>query len=498
MKKILCVLLLAAVAGLFARELKKDNYAKKGTCSWQAPSYWAGKLSLKDVDGKKCLYLESGVRNKNEFFGRALATNVRGVPYYPGMKIRIKLTAKGTGEFSSGILVYSFSSGVPQYNVGGKVQLTGEFKDYEFTCTLKEQHRMILPYLEIRPQGGNLTVSSFNMESLESKNSLKAENTIQIVESGKKVPAITFRTDLKNTDMVISKKYGTKVEYIKTRSDADGKITYEPGILKDGIWEIAVSADGGAVAKTVVDVRDKTSFAAMDALAKKARNSKKMHVLFLGDSLTDFYRGENYVDRVSFWINKYAPGKFTFRNAGIGGDFLKRMDDRLKGELRNRNWAWRQKDYKGLFKEKYDLIFLFLGHNDTRARRKEGFSKQETPPALQQKCLKSIFEILTKNCPGAKIVLIAPSPSDEALFLARDKKLKKGVNMVMYGKKEFVDLYDAENRKFCKEHNLDYVDVLTAMRNAPVLKDLYVSDGVHLSPAGQRVITAELLRYLCK
>ena len=88
--------------------------------------------------------------------------------------------------------------------------------------------------------------------------------------------------------------------------------------------------------------------------------------------------------------------------------------------------------------------------------------------------------------------------AEASIFLARDKKLKKGVNMVMYGKKEFVDLYDAENRKFCKEHNLDYVDVLTAMRNAPVLKDLYVSDGVHLSPAGQRVITAELLRYLCK
>ena len=298
--------------------------------------------------------------------------------------------------------------------------------------------------------------------------------------------------------MVISKKYGTKVEYIKTRSDADGKITYEPGILKDGIWEIAVSADGGAVAKTVVDVRDKTSFAAMDALAKKARNSKKMHVLFLGDSLTDFYRGENYVDRVSFWMNKYAPGKFTFRNAGIGGDFLKRMDDRMNGDLRNRNWAWRQKDYKGIFKEKYDLIFLFLGHNDTRARRKDGFSKQETPPALQQKCLTNICKILKSKFPQAKIIMIAPSPSYEKLFLDRAKKWAPSNNMVMYGKKDLVYLYHAENKKFCAANNIPYIDILSVMRAAPSIKDLYVSDGVHLSPLGGRVIADEILKFLAK
>ena len=112
--------------------------------------------------------------------------------------------------------------------------------------------------------------------------------------------------------------------------------------------------------------------------------------------------------------------------------------------------------------------------------------------------LKSILTILKEKCPGAKVILIAPSPSDEALFLARDKKLAKGVNMVMYGKKEFVDLYDAENRKFCKENGLEYIDVLTAMRNAPVLKDLYVTDGIHLSPLGNRLIAATILRHLAK
>ena len=497
MKKTLTFLFLAAVTLLAAKEMKKDNYEKRKFCTWNAPSYWAGKLSIIDDNGKKCLHLKAGVRGKNEFFGRALATNVRGIEYYPGLKIRIKIKAKGTGTFSSGVLVYKFGSGAPAYRKGGSFQLTNDYKDYEFISTLDYQYRMILPYIEVTPKDAHVTIQSFYMESVENANKITAETPIQIIESGKKAEPLTFKSNLKNKEIFISKKCGNKIEQLKVKSDNNGMFSFEPGPLAEGLWQITASADCAAD-KTFVDVRKKADIAPIDQIAKKIKLAKKTHVLFLGDSLTDFYRGENYVDRLSFWMNKYNPGKFTFRNAGIGGDFLKRMDDRMKGELKNRNWAWRQKDYKGIFKEKYDLIFLFLGHNDTRAWRKDGFSKQETPPALQQKMLKSILTILKENCPGAKVILIAPSPSDEALFLARDKKLAKGVNMVMYGKKEFVDLYDAENRKFCKENGLEYIDVLTAMRNAPVLKDLYVTDGIHLSPLGNRLIAATILRHLAK
>ena len=497
MKKALTFLLLAAVALLSAREMKKDDYAKRKFCGWQAPPYWAGKLSIVDDNGKKCLQLDSGVRAKTEFFGRALATNVRGIEYYPGLKIRIKIKAKGTGKLTSGVLVYQFGSGAPAYNTGGSFQLTNDFKDYEFVSTLTNRHRMVLPYFEITPKDSKVIVQSFYMDNIENANKITAVTPIQVIETGKKAAPITFTSNLKDKEIFITKQCGNKVELQKVKSDKNGKITFDPGVLPEGLWQIAASADCAA-AKTFVDVQKKEAMAEADKLAKKIKLAKKTHVLFLGDSLTDFYRGENYVDRLSFWMNKYNPGKFTFRNAGIGGDFLERMETRMQGELRNKAWAWRQKDYKGIFKEKYDLIFLFLGHNDTRCWRKDNYSTQQTPPALQQKYLKSILTILQKNCPGAKLILIAPSPSDEALFLARDKKLAKGANMPMYGKKEFVNLYDTENKKFCKENGLEYIDVLSAMRKAPVLKELYVSDGVHLSPIGNRLIAATILRHLAK
>ena len=62
-------------------------------------------------------------------------------------------------------------------------------------------------------------------------------------------------------------------------------------------------------------------------------------------------------------------------------------------------------------------------------------------------------------------------------------------------RKELVDRYDAVNRKFCAERKLDYVDILSRMRAEKDLKSLYVSDGVHLSPEGGRLIADTLLKY---
>ena len=86
----------------------------------------------------------------------------------------------------------------------------------------------------------------------------------------------------------------------------------------------------------------------------------------------------------------------------------------------------------------------------------------------------------------------------ESLFIRRDRKLPKGASMVMYGKKEFVDLYDAENRKFCKANDLPYIDILSVMRAVSPIGSLYVTDGIHLSPEGGRVIADEILKFLAE
>ena len=495
MKRILSVLFLAAILPLTAEVLKNDTFSK-GLRGWNTPRYWAGKTSLVEEDGKKYLSLESGERTSGGIFGRALGYS-RQVSYFPGDTVVIKIRAKGTGTLSSGVLAYRFGSGASQYVPGGEYPLTSEFMTYEFKSGLKEQFRQILPYMEIKGTG-KAVVESFRMETVADPSvSLKAETPLQIASGKHPGKPVVFRTSVKNGEIAVSCKSGEKSSSKMVKTSPNGSLTVPTDNLAPGFHQISVSKSGNA-ATSSIDVQPENVFRTTDEIAREIKLNHPVRVLFLGDSLSDFYRGYNYIDRINFWIGKYNPGKYSFRNAGVGGDFCKRMLDRLQGEVSGGKKAYRQEMYNGLFKGKYDLIFLFLGQNDTRCFRRDNFSKPTTPPDLQRKCLEEIYKILKGNCPDAQIVLISPSPSHEKLFIERDRKLPKGAYMVMYGKKEFVDLYDAENRKFCKDKNLSYIDILSVMRAVPSVKELYVVDGIHLSPLGGRVVADEILKFFAE
>ena len=495
MKTSFISLLLAAVLPVSAAVLKDDDFSK-GLRGWNTPNYWAGKTRQIEENGKKYLLLESGVRNKTETFGRALGYS-RQIAYFPGDTVVIKIRAKGEGILAGGVLVYRFGSGAPQYARGGEYPLTSEFKTYEFTSGLTDQFRMILPYMEIKG-AGKAVIASFRMETAADPSvSVETETPLQIASEKDPGKPVVFKSSVKNGEVAVSCKSGEKSTSKMEKTSSDGSLAVPTDRLAPGFHQISASKSGQS-ATTSIDVQPENVFRTTDEIAGKIKLNKPVSVLFLGDSLSDFYRGYNYIDRIGFWVGKYNPGKFTFRNAGVGGDFCKRLLDRLRGEAAGKKLAYRQEMYNGLFKGKYDLIFLFLGQNDTRCFRKDGFAKQETPPEIQQKCLAEIHKILKEKCPGARLVLISPSPSDESLFIRRDRKLPKGASMVMYGKKEFVDLYDAENRKFCKANDLPYIDILSVMRAVSPIGSLYVTDGIHLSPEGGRVIADEILKFLAE
>lgn len=496
MKRLLLTILAAAVIPISAEVLKKDTY-EKNLRGWSSPKYWAGSTKRVKENGKDYLHLTSGQRG-SELFGRSFCVGYcKTIKYFPGDTMKITIKAKGKGKLVCGLLTYRFGSGAPAYCKDGERDLTSNFQTYTFMCRLNERFEKILPFIEVKGTG-EVFVETYQMENIIPGNEkISSDKNIQMASAKEPVKNITFTASLKNQEFNIVLKNGKKITYQKAKSDSNGKISVETGSLTPGFWEISASADGVA-AIAYLDVQPENIYQATKATAQKIKLKKPVKALFLGDSLTDFYRGYNYVDRISFWVNKYNPGKFTFRNAGVGGDFCKRMLDRLNGAVAAKKYAYRQEMYNGLFDEQFDVIFISLGQNDTRCFHKTNFTVQETPPALQRECLTKICGILKNKFPNAKIVLIAPSPSDVQLFLDRAKKWPASRNMVMYGKKDLVDLYDAENKKFCAENNIPYIDILSVMRSVPVIKDLYVSDGVHLSPAGGRVMADEFLKYLAK
>ncbi len=489
MKKTILLSLLFSAAFLQAETLKDDTFRTQLN-NWNTPAYWNGKISRERKEKQGFLFLGSTEKN-GRTFARALSFS-KQIDFYPEYKIRMTVRVEGSGTFLAGLLFYDRDSGSPTYMPGEKIQLTGEQRQYETSVVLSKVPRMVLPYLEIDGKG-NAFVESFRMETVAENNaSIVSATPLQIVKSPEDLSPAVFETSMKNREVRLFQKNKNLLTEKKAKTDADGKVVFKPEKEGSGIVFLTASA-GGVAGTSYADIMTPEEYAATDDIAKKIRLEKKIHALVIGDSLSDFYRGRNYVDMLSFWLNKYNPGKFTFRNAGVGGDFLTRVEARLDG-MSNGKKAYRQEMYDRLFNEKYDLVFIFLGQNDTYVTRSKNFDNPRVTPAEQETLLKRVLDILGKNT-GAQIVLISPSPSDEKLFLDRLASLKAETEMGMFGARKHVDAFDAVNRKVCAEHKLDYIDILNPMRKTPDLKSLYVEDGVHLSNEGAQFVSREILRW---
>lgn len=456
--------------------------------------YWGGKAKVVTANGKKALELTSSISG-DRHFGRAFAPYSSKELFLPESKLTARVKARGKGKFFAGILKYRPRVGAPVVVTANAVDLTDDVKEYKFNFELETFFDKVYPYLEIQGEGVAY-IESFVLEKYKNPAIKVAVNTpLQIVTDGASASSIEFSSSLKNADISITKFSDKKSSVEKVKSAADGKVTVAADKYPLGTTHVYASSQGVGI-QSFVSVVSKESYAKTDAVASTIKLKKPIRMLMIGDSLSDFYRGYNYIDRLNFWINKYNPGKFSFHNAGVGGDFCERASNRMEVELKHKKvWSYRQEMYNGIFKDEYDYVFIFLGQNDTRCMPATKYEIPETTVEEQQQYLSLMVKRLKENCPKAKIVLVSPSPSDEARF---DSYLAKGQKVAFYGRKKFVDAYDAYNRKFCAANKLDYVNITDAMRSYSPLKDLYVSDGVHLSDLGGILVSDEILKYFAK
>ena len=458
--------------------------------------YWSGKAKKITENGKKILEITPAPKG-DRTFGRAFAPFWSKELFLPETKLLATVKVRGKGKFAVGLLKYRPKQGSPALFTANPVELADTAKEFKFDFVVEDLFDRVYPFLEV--QGDGIAyVESFRLEKVNDKSvKVNAITPLQIVVDKQTTKPVEFSTSIKNGDVCIVK-FGAKNTVEKVKSGSDGKVVVPAAQYPLGTNQVFVSSKGMGV-QSYVSVITADEYAKTDAIAKKIKLAKPVRILVIGDSLSDFYRGYNYIDRINFWINKYNPGKFTFYNAGIGGDYLERSSNRMEKELRYAGTTiYRQEMYTGIFKDEYDYVFIFLGQNDTRCMRSTGYKEPETTPEEQNKYLTLMLKRLKERCPKAKVVLIAPSPSNEAVFKKREATWAKGRQIAYYGKPEFVNVYDANNRAFCKANNLDYIDVLSVMRSYSPIKDLYVEDGVHLSDKGGILIADELLKFFAK
>ena len=179
------------------------------------------------------------------------------------------------------------------------------------------------------------------------------------------------------------------------------------------------------------------------------------NILFLGDSITDFYD-----------LKKYFPDRKTV-NSGISGNTTQDILD----DMENRAYRYNPSH-----------VFLLIGIND--------LAEKESVDKIVSN-IEEIVKGLKENLPKSKIYLESIYPINNG---DEDK-----INHAMVKNRDNEDVRDINSKlkKFAKNVNITYIDMYKKLENEN--KDLkleYTVEGLHINDEGYKKITWEINKVL--
>lgn len=312
------------------------------------------------------------------------------------------------------------------------------------------------------------------------------------VELDKKTP-ISIRTyqSTSGSRLVSETKIHSKKFKLKVPKDVKGS------------YRVSISAPEFGLTKNLfVSLASKKELKAMENEAAKIKLTKPLNILVIGDSLSDYFRGFNYVNMVDSLLNKFNPGKVNIRNAGVGGDFITRVWQRMQGAdgqippIRVRQYM-----YNNYLSPSPDLIFIFLGANDSKCSTSSKFKTPYVTPKVQEKTYRKVLDYLKKKtkakiiligCPSFNYKISGSKSKIETLFKSKRTRWLFGIDRAI------ID-FNNVNKKLASEYSINYIDLFNMTSKNPEKEKLYQkSDGVHLTNKGNRMVALEILKYLSK
>ena len=225
-----------------------------------------------------------------------------------------------------------------------------------------------------------------------------------------------------------------------------------------------------------------------------------VNILYLGDSLSDFDRGSNHVDRLQGLLDTHQPGAGRIFNYAVRGDYIERLVKRLEG----RKGTYELLRYADIWSRTYDLALVFLGHNDTRAYNDTDFAEPFMADEKVRAGYHRLIDILRGQGVG-RIILVSPaSPNFELCCSNAVKSLQRIADgkadkkrVARFGDPKLLDGFIKVVRAVAAERGLEYLDFHDRMAALPD-KASYVrpTDGVHLTQKGHVWISAREFEYL--
>lgn len=179
------------------------------------------------------------------------------------------------------------------------------------------------------------------------------------------------------------------------------------------------------------------------------------NIVFLGDSITDFYD-----------LDKYYEG-YNVVNSGISGN----TTEDILNDMYNR-----------VYKYNPSKVILLIGTNDIQAQ----ISEEKTIENI-----KKIVEDIKINRPNSKIYIESIYPINNT----DDEKIEH--YMVGDRKNDIIKDYNKKIKEYCDKIHITYINMYDNLKNKEDnLKLEYTKEGLHISEEGYEVITKKIKEYI--
>jgi len=489
MKKILFLLALSALLPAGAAEIALGKHQV-------ITSAWGGTMT-KTADGVEI----KATQIRNMFLGRVRRQLPRELPLW-GKSFTYSFRARGKGKISA--FFYTLTS-LYREETSGRTkdfELADDWRDFKVTLrTLRPDILKGYLVLEVNGQGTFVQLAGEKLETPDPEDRVIAASPEFVMVPQKGGAEVKFtapgREKLTAFDgkKQITLQGRDGVFTLNAPSDIApwGKApkgSVQEGVAKIGVWDEKSGAAKGVYVSRLSDLE----WSVFTDIAKAPQLNRKISALFLGDSLSDFCRGFNYIDEIAFWINRSHPGSFTFRNAGVAGFTVKQLYAHLAGQP----GAAELHRMKDLWDRKYDYVFIFLGHNDTV----QYYDKTWNPVPHQQvnvlkEYMPKVMGEIRKHS-DAKIVLVTPVAMDyENCKKFAESRKRKGQGYYLFAMPDNLVPWCTALGEIAEKHAASCVDLYTPTVMLPEKHKVFTAiDGVHLMPRGQHLIAEKLLRFL--
>ena len=174
------------------------------------------------------------------------------------------------------------------------------------------------------------------------------------------------------------------------------------------------------------------------------------NVVFLGDSITDFYD-----------LKKYYPDHFVV-NSGISGNITDDILDDME---------------KRVYQYNPSKVFLLIGTNDLHKERKV----EEVVENIQK-----IITEIKENRPKVEIYLESIYPVNKDIGDGAQNRHNEDIRSI-----------NDKLEEYCHDEKITYIDLYDDLANdEESLKEEYTKDGLHLNDEGYDKVTEKIEKYL--